>query len=65
MKKTYNKLIRDRIVEIIEVDGKTATTRVLQDEEYETYLFEKMNEELAEFKADKNIEELADVMEVL
>lgn len=34
MKHIYNKLIRDRIPEIIENDRKTCATRILNDEEY-------------------------------
>lgn len=32
--KVYNKLVRDKIPEIIEEDGKTCKTRILSDEEY-------------------------------
>ena len=32
--KVYNKLVRDKIPEIIETDGKTCKTRILSDEEY-------------------------------
>ncbi|MBO5127898.1 MAG: nucleoside triphosphate pyrophosphohydrolase [Clostridia bacterium] len=61
----YNKLIRDRIPEIIAKNGQTARVRVLTDEEYLTKLDEKLGEELAEYLADGNIEELADLLEVL
>ncbi len=63
--KVYNKLVRDRIPEIIEADGKTCKTRILSDAEYIRSLEEKLNEEVAEFQKDKNIEEMADVLEVL
>ena len=61
----YNKLIRDRIPEIIAKNGQTARVRVLTDEEYLTKLDEKLGEELAEYLADGNIEELADLLEVI
>ena len=61
----YNKLIRDRIPEIIAKNGQTARVRVLTDEEYLAKLDEKLGEELAEYLADGNIEELADLLEVL
>ena len=61
----YNKLVRDRIPEIIEASGKTCTTEILSDEDYLRMLEAKLDEELAEFHADKTIEELADLMEVI
>ena len=63
--KIYNKLVRDKIPEIIEADGKTCKTRILSDEEYIASLEAKLNEEVAEYQADKNLEEMADVLEVL
>lgn len=63
--KVYNKLVRDKIPEIIEADGKTCKTRILSDEEYIAALEAKLNEEVAEYQADKNLEEMADVLEVL
>ena len=63
--KVYNKLVRDKIPEIIEADGKTCKTRILSNEEYIAELETKLNEEVAEYQADKNLEEMADVLEVL
>ena len=63
--KVYNKLVRDKIPEIIEEDGKNCKTRILSDEEYIAALEAKLNEEVAEYQADKNLEEMADVLEVL
>ena len=65
MTKTYNKLVRDKIPKIIEDSGNTCTTRILSDEEYIDMLDKKLNEECAEYQADKNIEELADMLEVI
>lgn len=62
---TYNKLVRDRIPEIIEKDGKTCETEVLSDDDYLVMLDAKLDEELAEYHQDKNIEELADLIEVI
>jgi len=62
---TYNKLVRDRIPEIIESSGKTCKTKVLDDAEYLRMLDAKLDEELAEFHKDQNIEELADLLEVI
>ncbi len=66
MKKiTYHKLVRDRIPEIIEQDGKTCTCSILNDEDYLKLLDEKLNEELAEYQESKSMEELADLLEVI
>ena len=40
----YNKLVRDRIPEIIERDGKRLSTRILDEDEYVSYLNEKLKE---------------------
>lgn len=65
MVKTYNKLVRDRIAEIIESSGEQCKTKILSDEEYIAVLDIKLSEEIAEYQQDKNIEELADVLEVI
>lgn len=62
---TYNKLVRDKIPEIIEADGKSCKTSILSDEDYIAALEEKLNEEVAEYQEAKNLEEMADVLEVL
>ena len=61
----HNKLVRDRIPEIIAASGKTCVCRVLSEEEYLERLDEKLNEELAEYRESKSLEELADLMEVI
>lgn len=63
--KIYNKLVRDKIPEIIETDGKKFETRIASKEEHAELLEKKLHEEVDEFVKDKNLEELADVMEVL
>ena len=63
--KTYHKLVRDRIPEIIEADGKTCVCETLTDENYIHLLDQKLNEELAEYQESKSLEELADLLEVL
>ena len=65
MIKTYNKLVRDRIPEIIEASGKTCVTEILSDEDYLRMVDAKLDEELAEYHKDQNIEELADLLEVI
>ena len=62
---TYNKLVRDRIPEIIEASGKHCEIRILDDEEYLCMIDAKLDEELAEYHNDQNLEELADLLEVI
>lgn len=64
-KKIYNKLVRDNIPEIIEADNITCLTEILSDEKYIEMLDEKLNEELLEYQESKDIEELADMLEVM
>lgn len=65
MKKTYNKLVRDLIPEIIEKSGKKCSIEILDDEEYIKAIDAKLDEELAEYHKDQNVEELADLLEVI
>lgn len=65
MIKKYNKLVRDRIPEIIEASGKSCVTEIFSDEEYLRMVDAKLDEELAEYHKDQNLEELADLLEVL
>ena len=61
----HNKLVRDRIPEIIERSGKCCEWETLSQEDYLRCLDEKLCEELREYQADKSLEELADLLEVL
>ena len=63
--KTYYKLVRDRIPEIIETDGKTCVYETLSNEDYLRLLDQKLNEELVEYQESKSLEELADLLEVM
>ena len=65
MTKIYNKLVRDRIPEIIEASGAECKTEILSDEKYLEMIDAKLDEELAEYHKDQNIEELADLLEVI
>ena len=63
--KQYNKLVRDRIPEIIEASGKNCVTEILSDADHLELLDAKLDEELAEYHKDQNVEELADLLEVI
>ena len=61
----HNKLVRDRIPEIIEASGRTCVAVTLPDDAYIRALDAKLNEELAEYQQSKSLEELADLLEVM
>jgi predicted house-cleaning noncanonical NTP pyrophosphatase (MazG superfamily) len=66
--KEYNKLIRDRIVETIEKDGRIAVVKTLDALEYDVQLKKKLVEEVDELlkaEGESVLEEMADVYEVL
>lgn len=63
--KVYDKLVRDRIPEIIEASGNKCETQVVSNEVALEYLYKKLNEEVGELLEDKNLDEIVDVMEVL
>ena len=63
--KVYNKLVRDRIPEIILKDNELPSTRILSDEEYIQELNKKLQEEVNEYLEAENIEEMVDILEVI
>ena len=65
MKKPIEKLVRDHIPAICEKAGKTTETKILDGEAYTAALKAKLQEEVGEYLADNNLEELADIMEVI
>ena len=65
MKQTYNKLVRDKIIDIIISNGETPKSRVLSDEEYLEELHRKLFEEANEFIEEDSPEEMADLLEVV
>ncbi len=65
MKTIHNKLVRDRIPEIIRINGQSCLCRTLNDQEYLDALDAKLSEELSEYLEDKSMEELADLLEVI
>ncbi|MGG0206654.1 nucleoside triphosphate pyrophosphohydrolase [Bacillus mycoides] len=66
---TYNKLIRNKIPQIIKANGKTPTTRILSEDAYIQELCKKTEEELTEYlEADtkeNKLEELSDLLEII
>ncbi|MBR6789284.1 MAG: NUDIX domain-containing protein [Oscillospiraceae bacterium] len=64
-RKDYHKLVRDRIPEVIRASGGSSLTEELDDETYLELLDQKLDEELLEYHADGNVEELADLLEVI
>ena len=65
MDKVYNKLVRDNIPEIIENDGKKSVIEIMDENEFIEELNKKLIEEMNEYIEDENIEEIADVLEVI
>lgn len=63
--KLYDKLVRDRIPEIIEADGKTCETRIANRAEKIGYLLDKIGEETEELRSSLSVEEMADLLEVV
>lgn len=64
----YNKLVRDRIPDIIESKGEVPVIRILSDEDYKAELERKLNEEYREMlysSGRDRLGELADMMEVI
>ena len=61
----YNKLVRNRIPELIESQFEFPEYIILDDESYERMLVEKLDEEVREYHQDKTIEELVDILEVV
>lgn len=65
MSKTYyNKLVRDRIPEIIKSQGKTCEIEILDDEAYLKALEDKLLEEVNEYRENHSDQELVDIFTV-
>ena len=63
--KIYNKLVRDKIPEIMIKNGATPITHILDDKDYYLELKKKLTEEVQEFLESDDILEIADIEEVL
>lgn len=67
-RKTYNKLVRDRIPEIIAAERRAYATEIMEDAEYRQALLAKLVEEAqeaAEAEPSELVKELADLYEVI
>jgi predicted house-cleaning noncanonical NTP pyrophosphatase (MazG superfamily) len=65
MGQQYDKLVRDGIPRLIERNGEIPITHTADDEEYERRLLDKLDEEVAEYRASGDVDELVDVLEVV
>ena len=65
MKKPINKLVRDNIPSICEKNGQIPETKVLDDVNYTSALNKKLEEEVKEYLLSRELDELADIIEVV
>jgi len=63
--KTYNKLVRDKIPDIILKDHCLPTTRILDDKEYIEELNKKLMNEVKVYLEEENVEDMVDILEVI
>ena len=63
--KKYNKVVRDKIPEIIAESGKKSNIKQLDDTSFLAELEKKLTEEVNEYSESKDVEELADLLEVI
>ncbi len=61
----YNKLVRDKIPEVIKENGSNPVIHIANEEEYWEKLKEKLSEEVDEFLKENNEEEISDILEVI
>ena len=61
----HNKLVRDKIPEIITKEGRKYKIKLLSDKDYVFELERKLSEEVHEYKLGKNLDELCDILEVV
>jgi predicted house-cleaning noncanonical NTP pyrophosphatase (MazG superfamily) len=59
------KLVRDKVPDLLQKSGKKCTVRIVKGPEYIQKLKEKLKQEVDDFIADEAIEELADIIEIV
>ncbi len=59
------RLVRDKMIKIIENEGRKPLYHIASDDEYASKLKEKLQEEVGEFLEEENKEEMADIFEVI
>ena len=64
-KKKYNKLVRDKIPQLVRRQGGIPIVRIAEDHEFWEKLKEKLVEEVQEFQTSETTQELADILEVI
>jgi len=62
---SYEKLVRDKIPQMLDTKGVSYEKRIADDEEFRRELIKKLHEEVGEFMEEGSPEELADVLEVV
>jgi len=65
MAEEFDKLVRDEIPAVIEADGDHPTIHHAEGDEYTERLVAKLDEEVSEYLASREVEELADILEVV
>ena len=61
----HNKLVRDKIPDIIRRNGDEPVTRILANSTYKRELWSKLQEEVEKFFKSQKVEELVDIFEVV
>src|SRR3989344_1737126 len=61
----YNKLVRDKIPEVLDARGISYEKRIASPEEYKEELIKKLGEEVKEFLEAGDPDEFADIIEVI
>jgi predicted house-cleaning noncanonical NTP pyrophosphatase (MazG superfamily) len=65
MGRRYDKLVRDEILNIIEQNAERPICYRADEDEYERRLLDKLDEEVAEYRENREADELADILEVV
>ncbi|OGH60131.1 MAG: hypothetical protein A2725_00585 [Candidatus Magasanikbacteria bacterium RIFCSPHIGHO2_01_FULL_33_34] len=61
----FKKLVRDKIPDVIEQNGRTPIYHVADNAEFETELIKKLREEVNEYIENQTPEEMIDILEVI